>query len=63
MSKPILDNLFGSKIRVKILKFVFRKHPSGFTIRDVAKRVQESPLEVKKELELLQEMGLVRRKS
>ncbi|OGN14501.1 MAG: hypothetical protein A3G02_00075 [Candidatus Yanofskybacteria bacterium RIFCSPLOWO2_12_FULL_44_13b] len=62
MSKPTLDNLFGSKLRVKVLKFLFRNYPNDFSIRDVAKFVQESYDATKMEIESLKEIGLVRKK-
>lgn len=61
MSKSVLDNLFGSRARVKILKFIFRTHPEHFTFRDVVQRTQESEEVVKKELSTLESMHLVRR--
>ncbi len=62
MSKPTLDNLFGSKVRVKILKFLFRNSPVDFTIKDLARRVQESYEETKKEVDLLKEIRVIKRK-
>lgn len=55
-----LENLFGSKLRVKILKFLFRNYPSKAGVRDLAKRVQEPYEAVKKEMKLLERMGLVK---
>ena len=62
MSKDILDNLFGSRIRVKILKFLFRNYPADFTIGGLASRIQESYGATKKEIEALGKMGLLRKK-
>ncbi len=62
MSKDVLDNLFGSKIRVKILKFLFRNYPADFTIGDLASRIQESYGATKKEIEDLSGFRLVRKK-
>jgi len=61
MSKPILDNLFGSKVRVKVLKFLYRNYPVDFSIYEIARRVQESPEVVKKELTLLKSLLIVKR--
>ena len=61
-SKNTLDKLFGSKIRVKILKFMFRNYPNGFGAQELSKMIQE-PLELTKtELALLVNLGLVNRK-
>jgi predicted transcriptional regulator with HTH domain len=62
MSKPILDNLFGSKIRVKILKFMFRNYPADFSIKEIASRIQESPSDTRDELERLRELTILKRK-
>ncbi|MDP4001758.1 MAG: archaellum operon transcriptional activator EarA family protein [bacterium] len=60
MSKPILDNLFGSKVRVKILKFLYRNYPADFSVREIASRIQEKPQITKEELVLLKQITIVR---
>lgn len=62
MSKTTLDNLFGSRARVKILKFLFRAYPSDFSIGDVVRRTQESADVVRREVVLLKRIGLIQRK-
>lgn len=62
MSKPVLDNLFGSKVRVKLLKFLYRNYPSDFSVGELARRIQESPSDTKKEIELLREINIIRKK-
>lgn len=62
MSKPVLDNLFGSKIRVKVLKFLYRNYPADFTIREISQRIQESPSATKIEVESLKSLTIVKRK-
>ena len=62
MSKDILDNLFGSRIRVKVLKFLFRNCPADFTVGDLARRIQESYGVTKKEVEALGKLRLIRKK-
>jgi len=62
MSKPILDNLFNSKVRVKVLKFLFRNYPADFSIKEISQRIQETPLETKKEIDLLKEILVVKKK-
>lgn len=61
MSKPILDNLFGSKARVKILKFLYRNYPSDFSVREIAQRIQEQPQVIRDELELLKQITIVKK--
>ncbi|MEK7217610.1 MAG: archaellum operon transcriptional activator EarA family protein [Patescibacteria group bacterium] len=62
MSKPILDNLFGSKIRVKILKFLYRNFPADFSVREIAQRIKEPPQTTRDELELLRQITVVKHK-
>lgn len=62
MSKPILDNLFGSKIRVKVLKFLFRNYPADFSVKEIAQRIQESPQATREEIDALRVITVVRKK-
>ncbi len=55
----VLEGLFNSKARVKVLKFLFRNYPADIGAYDLAKRVQE-PIElIKRELGDLEEIGLI----
>lgn len=56
-----LDKLFGSRIRVKVLKFLFRNYPGNFSPRELSKRIQEPLEETAKELKFLWEIELVKR--
>lgn len=59
----VLEGLFSSKIRVKVLKFLFRNYPANIGVRDLAKRVQE-PIElIKRELRDLEKIGLIHKLS
>lgn len=60
-SKDILDNLFGSKIRVKVLKFLFRNYPGDFLAGELAARIQETYSATKKEAEALAEIRLIKK--
>ena len=60
-SKDILDNLFGSRIRVKILKFLFRNYPVDFIVGDLARRIQENYGTAKKEVETLTKLRLIKK--
>lgn len=62
MSKTILDNLFNSRVRVKLLKLLFRQHPATFNITDLTQRTQEPAFVLRKEVQALQEIGLLKRK-
>lgn len=60
MSKNTLDNLFGSKIRVKILKYAFRNYPGDFNIQELSQRIQEPSRGVKREVSNLLRIGLIK---
>lgn len=59
MSKPILDNLLGSRVRVKLLKLLFRQYPSTFPMSELVLRIQEPAFIARRELKALQDIGLV----
>lgn len=59
MSKPILDNLLGSRVRVKLLKLLYRQYPAMFSMPELVKRIQEPAFIARRELKPLQEIGLV----
>lgn len=61
MSKDILDNLFGSKIKVKVLKFLFRNYPGDYSVGELSGRIQETNSAVKQELESLTKLRLVKK--
>ncbi len=59
MSKLILDNLLGSRVRVKLLKFFYRQHPATMSMSELVVRVQEPAFIVRRELLTLQQIGLI----
>ena len=62
MSKDTLDNLFGSRLRVKILKFLFRNYPNDFNVSELSRRIQEPRKKVQKEISVLINADLVNKK-
>ena len=56
----ILENLFGSKLRVKILKFLFRNYPNSFGIKDLTRRTQEQLEPIRKEIGKFAKIGLIK---
>lgn len=62
MSKNVLETLFTSSLRVKILKFLFRNLSSSFNIKELANHVQDKPRVVKREIFKLKEIGLIKTK-
>src|SRR3989344_9357937 len=61
MSKDILDNLFGSRIMVKILKLLFRNYPGDFLAGELATRIQETYPATKQEIEALIKLRLIKK--
>ncbi len=59
MSKPILDNLFGSRVRMKLLKLLYRQHPTSFSTAELAARIQEPSFIARREMDILMDIGLV----
>ena len=59
--KDALEALLGSRIRVKVLKFLFRNFSSDFSIPELSKRIQESPAAMRKEVNILSQIKLIRK--
>ncbi len=59
MSKRVLETLFNSRARVRLLKFLFRNYPKPFTLAEIAKHLQEEKGLVKKEIGRLAQIGLL----
>jgi len=62
MSKLILEELFDSKARVKILKFFFRNETGYFNIATISDRVQEKKKVIKREIEKLLRIGIIQKR-
>lgn len=62
LSRNTLNDLFGSKIRVKALRFLFRNYPDDFSVKELAKRIQEDENIIKKEIQAFAKMKLIRKK-
>ena len=60
MSKHTLSILFGSKARVKLLKFIFQNQQDSFTLKMAASRIQEPKDVVKEEIGILVDIGLIK---
>jgi len=61
MSSNTLDKLFGSRVRVKLLKFLFRNYPGNFSVQELSKRIQEPVDDIKKELSLLDKLETIKK--
>jgi len=63
MTNQIFEELFGSKARVKILKFFFRNEAGYFDLPTITQRVQERKPVVKKELARLLKIGFIQKRN
>jgi len=61
--KSSLDILFNSKLRVKVLKYIFRNYPNDFSLVELARRVQEPYESIQGEIKALASLGLVKKKN
>ena len=59
MSKRILETLFNSRARVRLLRFLFRNYPQSFTIKEMMQRLQEDRQTLKKEVSEFIQIGLL----
>ena len=59
----ILDKLFGSHARVKLIKLFYLNSSTIFTTADAAKRSQTSPAVTRREIRVLADIGLIKRAS
>ena len=62
MGKGLLEQLFESQPKVKVLKFFFRNHADSFTLKDIFKRLRMNMSLVRRELNLLEKFGLLKEK-
>lgn len=58
--KSLFELLFGSKTRVKILKFLFRNPSLSFSVKELSVRIQEPLSVVNKEVKNFTEIGLIK---
>ncbi len=55
----MLEHLFGSKTRVKILKLLYRRPDRPFFVRELSREIGVQINAVRRELELLLELGII----
>lgn len=60
MSKNILETLFGSRTRLKILRLLFLNSDKVFSAREISFRIQEKPQIVYREIKRLLAVGLIK---
>jgi len=56
----MLEHLFGSKTRVNLLRALFRQPDRVFYVRELARLLEVQINAIRRELELLGEMGLIK---
>ncbi len=59
----MLEHLFGSKTRVKILKLLYRRPDRPFFVRELSREVGVQINAVRRELELLLHLGIINEKT
>lgn len=58
----MLEHLFGSKTRVKVLKLLYRRPDRAFFVRELSREIGVQINAVRRELELLRELGIINEK-
>jgi len=59
----MLEQLFGSKTRLKLLKFFYRNPSKAFFVREISRSIDAQINAVRRELEILQNVGLIKEES
>ncbi len=58
----MLEHLFGSKTRVKVLKLLYRRPDRAFFVRELSREIGVQINAVRRELDLLRELGIINEK-
>ena len=58
----VLDKLFGSHARVRLVKLFYLNPEALFAVKDVARRAHISPALARREIRLLSDVGFIKRK-
>lgn len=59
MAQEILDKLFDSPVKVRLLRLFFRSQNNAFAVDEVSAKIQKNIQSVKKEIDSLMEIGLL----
>ena len=59
MSKRILETLFESRARVRLLRFLFRNYSQSFSVKEMVSRLQEDRQTIRKEITKFMQVGLL----
>ena len=58
-----LSKLFGSEAKVKIMRMFLFNPDHVFDVRDISQRTKSNPIRVRKEISLLEKIGLIKRRA
>lgn len=61
IGKGILEQLFESQAKVKLMKFFFRSLEESFPLRDILKMLRVNPSTVRKEMKKLIKIGIIKK--
>lgn len=59
----VLGRLFGSENKVKIMRLFLFNTEKVFSIKDIATRAKTSPAHVRREISILEKIGLIKRRA
>ncbi len=58
-----LAKIFGNEVKVKVIKLFIFNQDKIFTIKDIIQRVQSDSAKVRREVSLMEKMGLIKKRS
>jgi len=61
VGKGILEQLFESQAKIKLMKFFFRNGEDAFQIKDIIKMLRVNPSIVRKEMKKMENVGLIKK--
>lgn len=62
VGRGLLEQLFESQPKVKVLKFFFRNHQDVFTLKQIFRRLRTNVSLVRREINKLEKLGLIKQK-
>ncbi|MBU4284735.1 hypothetical protein KKF60_01900 [Patescibacteria group bacterium] len=63
IGKGILEQLFESQAKVKLMKFFLRNVSDNFQLRDILKMLRTNPFALRQEMKKLEKIDLIRKKT
>ena len=62
-NKTVIEKLFGSKTRAKLLKLFFENSDKSFYVREITRVIEEQIHSVRRELLNLESIGIITKSS